>query len=71
MEQTLVIRHDINTGKQTKMRVVAGNCVDDINDGPSDGDCYNTGKLVTPSMRRTKWYKNGQFDSEGNSDWLI
>jgi hypothetical protein len=73
-QQTLVIRHDTDTGKTQRMRIVAGDCVQEINRGPScsfDGrNYYSTGRLITASMRRRKWYRNAQFDDQGNSDWL-
>jgi hypothetical protein len=74
MKQTLIIRHDTDSGKNQRIRVVSGDCVDEINRGPSqsfDGrNYYSTGKLVTARMRKTQWYKLAQFDEAGNTDWL-
>jgi hypothetical protein len=72
--QTLVIKHDCNTGKSWKLRIVAGNKVQEINKSPSESyngnTTYCTGKIVTAAMLKSQWYKNTQFSECGDSDWL-
>ena len=75
MVQTLIIKHNTDTGKNSRLRVVAGDCVDEVNSAPSksyDGEnFYTIGVLIVASHRRSKWYKSAQFDDAGNSDWLV
>lgn len=75
MKQTLIYKHNTDTGSVTRLRIVAGDCVAEINNSPSCSfsgeNYYTTGKLVTAAMRKTTYYKTAQFDYAGNSDWLI
>ena len=72
--ETLVSKQGVNGGNKVRVRIVAGDKCDEINRGPSCSfggeEYYMVAQLVTPSMRKSQWYQNAQFDSEGNSDNL-
>ena len=74
MKQTLIVKHNTDTGKKSRLRVIAGDCVDEINRSPSSSfggeNYYSTGQLITSAHKKSKWYKSAQFDDAGNSDWL-
>lgn len=72
MTQTLITRHDTDSGASQRLRIVAGDRVDEVNRGPSysGSNGYMSARLVTSRMRRSAWYRSAQFDDKGNSDWL-
>jgi hypothetical protein len=73
--QTLVIKHTIGSDKKPrKLQVLRGDQVDRIQRSPSQSyngiDSYNTARLITSNDRKRDWYKNLQWDENGNSDWI-